>query len=199
MFFKPAEGYRGGGRGGGAAPLPTFDYWFKDAPASPVTVEIRDAGGNVVYTATGQPGTGAAPKPPSVRAGAGGGRRCGRRRRSRWSWRRDAPAARRRCERGRSASRRRRTSARWRRARSWRVWRRRCGRTERASGAQHGDVESAARAALHGASEARHVGRRRRAGPEGRARHVYREAHRWDRGRRRRRSTSAPIRASSRR
>ena len=63
MLFKPAEGYRaGGGRGLAAAraiaPPPTFNYWFKDEPTAPVTVEVTDAAGTVVYTATAQPGTG---------------------------------------------------------------------------------------------------------------------------------------------
>ena len=82
-LFKPAEGYRAaGGRGFGAAaaPPPTFYYWLKDAPTSPVTVEVRDAANTVVWTATAQPGT--VPPPPSTRAqdvsdaagrGAGGG------------------------------------------------------------------------------------------------------------------------------
>ena len=35
---------------------PKFDYWFKDAPTSPVTVTVSDAKGNVVFTVTTQPG-----------------------------------------------------------------------------------------------------------------------------------------------
>ena len=85
-FFKPADGYRGGGggRGGGgsAASPPTFYYWFRDEPTSPVTVQVMDAAGSVVYNATGQPGTGTAPQPPlpynAAEPAAGGGGRGGR-------------------------------------------------------------------------------------------------------------------------
>ena len=61
LLFKPADGVPRGG--GGAAP--TFYYWFKDEPTSPVTLQVMDAAGAVVYTTTGQPGTGSAPQPPS--------------------------------------------------------------------------------------------------------------------------------------
>jgi hypothetical protein len=88
FLYKPAEGYRtgGGGRGGfgggGAIPPPTFTYWFKDDPTAPVTLEITDPGGKVVYTATGQPGTGTEAKAPAVvpdaaMVGALGGGRAG--------------------------------------------------------------------------------------------------------------------------
>src|SRR5262249_18856480 len=78
MLYKPADADRQGG------PLPTFYYWFKEQPAAPVTLEVKDASGKVVYTSTAQPGTGtaiAAPPaiPPAAPAGlAGGGGRGGR-------------------------------------------------------------------------------------------------------------------------
>ena len=71
-LFKPADAYRQGG------PLPTFYYWFKDQPSAPVTVEVKDAAGAVLYTTTAQPSAQAlqppAPIPPAPAAGAGGGR-----------------------------------------------------------------------------------------------------------------------------
>jgi photosystem II stability/assembly factor-like uncharacterized protein len=71
VLFKPADAHRsaGGGRGGGgggAIPPPTFNYWFKDEPTSPVTLQVMDAAGTVVYTATGQPGSGTVAQPPAV-------------------------------------------------------------------------------------------------------------------------------------
>jgi len=65
-LFKPTDAYRQGG------PLPTFYYWLKDPPTAPVTIEVRDASGAVVYTATGQPGAGVTPVPSPVPAAAGG-------------------------------------------------------------------------------------------------------------------------------
>ncbi len=70
-LFKPVDAYRQGG------PLPTFYYWFKDQPSAPVTLEVRDRMGKVVYTSTGQPGGGAAmtaPSPIPAPAGRGRGR-----------------------------------------------------------------------------------------------------------------------------
>ncbi len=73
-FFKPADAYRQGG------PLPTLYYWFKDQPAAPVTLEVKDASGKVVYTAKAEPGTGTAMQAPaaipaaSPEGAAGGGR-----------------------------------------------------------------------------------------------------------------------------
>ena len=74
VVFKPADGYRvsgGGGRGGGfgggggpAVPPPTFYYWLKNEPTSPLTLEVTDAAGAVVCTATAQPGSGEVPQPP---------------------------------------------------------------------------------------------------------------------------------------
>ena len=57
-------------------PLPTFYYWFKEQPTAPVTVEVKDAAGTVVYTATAQPGTRRAspPSPVPTAAPAAGGR-----------------------------------------------------------------------------------------------------------------------------
>jgi len=83
VLFKPADAFRsgGGGRGGGgaAAPTPSFYYWFKDAPTAPVTLQILDPAGTVIYTATGQPGSGTVPQspalipPPGTAAAAGRG------------------------------------------------------------------------------------------------------------------------------
>jgi hypothetical protein len=71
VLYKPADAYRQGG------PLPAFYYWFREQPASPVTLEVRDSSGKVVYTGTAQPGSGAAMDPPPAipapaRAGFGG-------------------------------------------------------------------------------------------------------------------------------
>jgi photosystem II stability/assembly factor-like uncharacterized protein len=76
-LFKPADAYRQGG------PPPTIYYWFKDQPAAPVTLEVKDAAGQVVYTATAQPGAGTALQappaiPPAPQPGAAGGGRGGR-------------------------------------------------------------------------------------------------------------------------
>jgi hypothetical protein len=70
-FFKPADGYRvGGGRGFGggapAVPSPTFYYWFRDEPTAPVSIEVKDAAGTVVWSASSQP----AANPPGRAAGA---------------------------------------------------------------------------------------------------------------------------------
>jgi photosystem II stability/assembly factor-like uncharacterized protein len=48
-LFKPADAYRQGGT------QPTFYYWLKDKPAAPVTLDVKDSSGKVVYTATAQP------------------------------------------------------------------------------------------------------------------------------------------------
>jgi photosystem II stability/assembly factor-like uncharacterized protein len=84
ILFKPADAYRSGGRGGGfgrgggggEVPTPTFYYWFKNEPTQPVTLQVMDPTGQVVYTATGQPGTGRVAEPPPVvpEPGMGGGR-----------------------------------------------------------------------------------------------------------------------------
>ena len=80
-LFKPADAFRQGGA------LPTFYYWLKDKPAQAVTLEVKDSGGKVVYTATAQP-TDELMQPPSAvppdvnaggrgrggRGGGGGGR-----------------------------------------------------------------------------------------------------------------------------
>jgi photosystem II stability/assembly factor-like uncharacterized protein len=71
-LLKPTEAYRQGG------PLPTFYYWLKDQPAAPVTVEVRDAAGTVVYTGTGQPGAGVTQPPAPIAPVAGPGGRGGR-------------------------------------------------------------------------------------------------------------------------
>jgi hypothetical protein len=84
-LFKPADAYRQGG------PQPTFYYWLKDKPAAPVTLEVKDSAGKVVYNATAQP-TDEKMEPPSAippdtgaqgrgrggRGGGGGGGRGGR-------------------------------------------------------------------------------------------------------------------------
>jgi hypothetical protein len=71
-LFKPVDGYRQGG------PLPTFYYWLRDQPAAPITLEVMDSTGAVVYTGTGQPGAGVitppSPVPPPAGAGGRGGR-----------------------------------------------------------------------------------------------------------------------------
>src|SRR5439155_10923747 len=72
MLFKPSDGYRQGG------PLPTFYYWLRDQPASPVTVEVIDSTGAVVFSGTGQPGAGVIAPPSPVPAPAGAGGRGGR-------------------------------------------------------------------------------------------------------------------------
>jgi photosystem II stability/assembly factor-like uncharacterized protein len=69
-LFKPVDANRGaGGRGFGflppAVPPPTFYYWFRDEPTAPVSIEVKDPTGLVVWTATAQPGTGAGAQPPS--------------------------------------------------------------------------------------------------------------------------------------
>src|SRR5205085_3520959 len=58
---------------------PTFYYWFKEQPTAPVTLEVKDGAGKVVYTSTAQPGTGTAiqappPIPPAPPENAPGGR-----------------------------------------------------------------------------------------------------------------------------
>jgi hypothetical protein len=89
VLFKPENAYRsaGGGRGGGfgagaAVPPPTFYYWFKDEPTAPVTLQVMDSEGTVVYSATGQPGSGpqieAPPVIPEPGMTGGGGRGGGR-------------------------------------------------------------------------------------------------------------------------
>jgi photosystem II stability/assembly factor-like uncharacterized protein len=71
ILFKPEDGYRQGGR------LPTIQYWFKEKPTAPVQVEVLDAAGAVVWTATGQPGDRPVPPPPGAAAPAGRGGRGG--------------------------------------------------------------------------------------------------------------------------
>jgi photosystem II stability/assembly factor-like uncharacterized protein len=73
LLFKPEDGYRAGG-----PQPPTFYYWFREQPTSPVTLEVTDPAGAVVYTATSQPGTAPAAAPPAAdpaggRGGRGGG------------------------------------------------------------------------------------------------------------------------------
>jgi hypothetical protein len=69
ILYKPTDAYRQGG------PQPSFYYWLKDQPSAPVSVEVRDAAGAVVFTATGQPGAGAIQPPPHVPPAAGRGGR----------------------------------------------------------------------------------------------------------------------------
>ena len=71
VLFKPVDAYRQGGS------LPTFYYWLKDEPTAPVTVEITDAAGDVVFSGTGQPGSGVAQPPSPVPGGGRGGRGAG--------------------------------------------------------------------------------------------------------------------------
>jgi photosystem II stability/assembly factor-like uncharacterized protein len=73
MLFKPEDAYRATGQ------PPTFYYWFPEPPTAPVTVEVSDAKGAVLFTTTAQPNT----EPPPLgqpggfgrggRAGGGGG------------------------------------------------------------------------------------------------------------------------------
>jgi photosystem II stability/assembly factor-like uncharacterized protein len=67
VLFAPEDAYRAGGQ------PPTFHYWFTDVPTAPVTVEVTNAQGRVMFTTTAQPGT-APPPPAPPAAGAGGGR-----------------------------------------------------------------------------------------------------------------------------
>jgi photosystem II stability/assembly factor-like uncharacterized protein len=69
VLFKPEMTYRQGGT------LPTFQYWFRNAPTAPVTVEVSDMKGAVLFTTTAQPG---APVPAAAAVAGGGGGRGGR-------------------------------------------------------------------------------------------------------------------------
>jgi len=64
-LFKPEDAYRAGGQ------VPTFYYWFKDAPTAPVTVDVMDPAGKVVLNLKVDPGTAS---PPAPAVGGGGGR-----------------------------------------------------------------------------------------------------------------------------
>ena len=75
ILFKPDDGYRTGSSFGPIV-APKFEYWFKDAPTSPVTVTVSDAKGNVVFTVTTQPGGERRRGWPAGGAGAGAGCRC---------------------------------------------------------------------------------------------------------------------------
>ena len=67
LLMKPEDAYRQGATG------PVFQYWFRETPTAPVTLEVSDPTGKVVYTATSQPGTAvAAPAPPADAGGRGG-------------------------------------------------------------------------------------------------------------------------------
>ena len=66
ILVKATDGYRAGG------PTPQIYYWFKDQPTAPVQIDITDAKGTVVWTATGQPGAG--PVTPAIGAAGRGGR-----------------------------------------------------------------------------------------------------------------------------
>jgi photosystem II stability/assembly factor-like uncharacterized protein len=67
-LFKPGDASRTG-----IQPA-AFYYWLPQTPTAPVTVEISDAAGKVVYTTTAQPG---APRPAVVFGGGGRGGRGG--------------------------------------------------------------------------------------------------------------------------
>src|SRR4029079_15195699 len=75
VLYKPADAYRQGG------PLPVFYYWFKEQPTAPVSLEVKDSTGKVIYTAKAEPGAGAAvqappaipPAPPVEATGGRGG------------------------------------------------------------------------------------------------------------------------------
>jgi hypothetical protein len=72
VLLKATDGYRAGGA------APAIYYWFKEQPTAPVQIDVTDAKGKVVWTATGQPGSGPTAPPATVgrggRAGGGGGR-----------------------------------------------------------------------------------------------------------------------------
>jgi photosystem II stability/assembly factor-like uncharacterized protein len=63
VLFKPELAYRQGGT------LPTFYYWLREAPTAPVTVEVSDMKGSVLFTTAAEPGTA-----PAAAAPGGGGR-----------------------------------------------------------------------------------------------------------------------------
>ncbi len=67
ILFKPEDGFRAGGR------LPSIQYWFKDKPTAAVQVQISDASGAVVYTASGEPGDRPLPPAPGAARGGRGG------------------------------------------------------------------------------------------------------------------------------
>ncbi len=68
LLMKPEDAYRQGATG------PVFQYWFRETPTAPVTLEVSDPSGKVVYTATSQPGTAVAAPAPAGDAGGRGGR-----------------------------------------------------------------------------------------------------------------------------
>src|SRR5260221_6121327 len=69
-LFRPADGSRQGGT------PPTFYYWSKAQPSAPLTIEVKDGKGAIVYTTTAQPTPQASQPPPAIPAApaAGGGR-----------------------------------------------------------------------------------------------------------------------------
>jgi len=72
ILFKPEDGFRQGGR------LPTIQYWFREKPTAPVQIEVLDAAGTVVWTASGEPGDRPLPPAPGVAGpGRGGARGAG--------------------------------------------------------------------------------------------------------------------------
>jgi photosystem II stability/assembly factor-like uncharacterized protein len=71
ILFKPEDGYRAGGQ------PPTFHYWFRTAPTAPVTIEVTNAQGRVLFTTTAQPGSAPAPTPAGGDAAAAAGRGAG--------------------------------------------------------------------------------------------------------------------------
>jgi photosystem II stability/assembly factor-like uncharacterized protein len=71
VLFKPEDAYRSGGQ------VPTFYYWFREAPTAPVTIEVTNAQGKVMYTTTAQPGAAAPAAAAPAAPPAGGGRGAG--------------------------------------------------------------------------------------------------------------------------
>ena len=63
ILFKPSEAWRAGGR------PPTFRYWFRETPTSPVDIVVTDPEGQEVWNVTAQPG---AESPDAMSAGRGG-------------------------------------------------------------------------------------------------------------------------------
>jgi len=66
ILHKPEDAFRTGGQ------PPIFYYWFRDQPTAPVTVEVSDAAGKVVFTITAQPGAATTPLPAAGGGGRGG-------------------------------------------------------------------------------------------------------------------------------
>jgi hypothetical protein len=71
-LFPPETAYRAGG------PQPTFFYWLRERPSAPVTIEVRDAQGEVRWSFSARPGAQSPPEAVAAGGGAGGAGRGGR-------------------------------------------------------------------------------------------------------------------------